>query len=133
MNGGTLMRRGLLAAALIGGSIVSIVVGLAGAAQANDHSTEAVCLDKTSGAWRASISFASIDVHDGHPVVITFGGASTTLTEPGPNGTATLHQDFSSQGRGRAGELVDRSQRRSRAFRLGGLQQARRLRRHPHH
>jgi len=97
MHGGTLARRALLAAALVGGSIVSIVVGLAGAAQANDHSTQTACIDKTTGAWRASITFASIDVHDGHPVVVSFGSASTTLTEPGPNGTATLHQDFTAK------------------------------------
>ncbi len=96
MNGGTLVRRGLLAAAVLGGSIGSLV-SLAGTAQANDHSTQTICADPTTGAWRGSITFSSIDVQADHPVVVTFGSASETLTNPGPNGTVTLTQDFSSK------------------------------------
>jgi hypothetical protein len=94
MNGGTLVRRGLMVAAVLGGSIGALV-GAPGTAQANDRTTATVCSDARTGAWEASMTFSSIDVRADHPVVLSFGSASTTLTEPGPDGTATLTQHFS--------------------------------------
>jgi hypothetical protein len=38
------------------------------------------------------MTFSSIDVHDGHPVVVTFGSATATLAVPGTDGSATLSQ-----------------------------------------
>ena len=93
MNGGTFARRGLMAAAVLGGSF-GAVAGFAGVAHANDHSTDVVCSNKATGAWTATISFASIEVKEGHPVTVHFGSASTTLTNPGPDGTASLSQTF---------------------------------------
>jgi hypothetical protein len=63
-----------------------------GSAMANDQSTEVVCVDRSTGAWRASMTFSSIDVHDGHPVVVTFGSAVATLAAPGAHGSVTLSQ-----------------------------------------
>jgi len=60
MNGGTFARRGLMAAAVLGGSF-GAVAGFAGVAHANDHSTDVVCSDKATGAWTATMSFGSIE------------------------------------------------------------------------
>ena len=38
------------------------------------------------------MTFSSIDVHDGHPVVVTFGSAVATLAAPGADGSITLSQ-----------------------------------------
>ena len=89
MNGGTFARRGLMAAAVLGGSF-GAVAGFAGVAHANDHSTDVVCSDKATGAWTATMSFGSIEVKEGHPVVVHFGSTSTTLQTPGPDGSASL-------------------------------------------
>ena len=80
--------RGALAAAVI--VAASALTG--GSAMANDRSTEVVCVDRSTGAWRASMTFSSIDVHDGHPVVVTFGSAVATLAAPGAHGSVTLSQ-----------------------------------------
>ena len=99
MNGGTLGRRVVRGACSCGVAVLGAVIALvaaAGLAYANDRSTSVVCVDAQTGAWRASMSFGSIEVHEGHPVVVTFGSDSTTLTSPGPDGSATLTQDFSS-------------------------------------
>jgi hypothetical protein len=97
VDGGTRLWRARRGARLIGGAVLGGLVLAAVTAQpamANDRSTAVVCVDEQTGAWRASITFASIDVREGHPVVITFGTASTTLSTPGPDGHATLTQDF---------------------------------------
>jgi hypothetical protein len=77
---------------MLGGLVLAVVA--AQPAGANDRSTAVVCIDEQTGAWRASMTFASIDVRAGHPVVIAFGSASTTLSSPGPDGQAALTQDF---------------------------------------
>ena len=79
----------MLVATVLGGSVM-----LAGTAHAHDRSTDVLCVDQDTGEWRASMTFSAIDVRDGRPVVVTFGSASATLTEAGPNGTATLVQGF---------------------------------------
>jgi hypothetical protein len=38
------------------------------------------------------MTFSSIDVHEGHPVVVTFGSAVATLAAPGAHGSVTLSQ-----------------------------------------
>ena len=90
MNGGRLFRRGVLVASLC----MASTAAWAGVAQANDRSTAVICVDERAGDWRASMTFSSIDVRDGHPVEVSFGSDSATLTAPGPDGSATLHQDF---------------------------------------
>jgi hypothetical protein len=87
--GARLVWRGMLVATVLGGSVM-----LAGTAHAHDRSTDVLCVDQSTGEWRASMTFSAIDVRDGRPVVVTFGSASATLTEAGPNGTATLVQSF---------------------------------------
>jgi hypothetical protein len=93
MNGGRIIRRvlarGLGALALIG------AVAWMGTAHASDRTSDVVCVDSSTGDWRATMRFTSIDVHDGHPVTVTFGSATSTLTSPGADGAVTLRQDFS--------------------------------------
>src|SRR5262245_56524292 len=79
-GGPRLIARGALAAMVVGAT----VGGAAGWAAANDRTTDVVCVDPQTGAWRATMTFSSIEVHEGHPVVISFGSASTTLATPGP-------------------------------------------------
>lgn len=93
MDGGSSGARSVARGALAAAVIVAALALTAGPAMANDRSTEVVCVDRSTGAWRASMTFSSIDVHDGHPVVVTFGSAATTLAEPGAGGSATLSQD----------------------------------------
>ena len=93
MDGGSSGARSVVRGALAAAVIVVALTLTAGPAMANDRSTEVVCVDRSTGAWRASMTFSSIDVHDGHPVVVTFGSAPTTLAEPGAGGSATLSQD----------------------------------------
>jgi hypothetical protein len=88
-GGARSVARGALAAAVIMGALALT----AGPAMANDRSTEVICIDRATGAWRASMTFSSIDVHDGHPVVVSFGSDTVTLTAPGADGSATLSQD----------------------------------------
>jgi hypothetical protein len=91
MNGGRILARGLVVAlALIGAGAVAWT----GTAQANDRASDVVCIDPSTGEWRATMTFTSIDVHDGHPVTVTFGSDSATLTAAGPDGAVTLRQDF---------------------------------------
>jgi hypothetical protein len=96
VDGGTRRRARngaqLIGVAMLGGLVLAAVTTRT--AEANDRSTAVVCVDEQTGAWEASMTFASIDVREGHPVVITFGSASTTLTAPGPAGHATLTQRF---------------------------------------
>jgi hypothetical protein len=93
MNGGSSGARSVARGALAAAVIVVALALTGGSATANDRSTEVVCVDPSTGAWRASMTFSSIDVHDGHPVVVTFGSAVVTLTAPGANGSVTLSQD----------------------------------------
>ena len=93
MDGGSSGARSVARGALAAAVIVAALALTAGPAMANDRSTEVVCVDRSTGTWRASMTFSSIDVHDGHPVVVTFGSAATTLAEPGAGGSATLSQD----------------------------------------
>ena len=86
-GGARSVARGALAAAVIVGALALT----ARSAIANDRSTDVVCVDQSTGAWRASMTFSSIDVHDGHPVVVTFGSATATLAAPG-DGSVTLSQ-----------------------------------------
>ena len=69
--------------------MVAAAGGAAGTAAAADRSTDVACVDQTTGAWEASMTFSSVAVQEGHPVVLTFGSASVTLTDPGPGGGAT--------------------------------------------
>lgn len=87
-GGARSVARGALAAAVIVGALVLTP----GSAMANDRSTDVVCVDQSTGAWRASMTFSSIDVHDGHPVVVTFGSATATLAAPETDGSVTLSQ-----------------------------------------
>ena len=88
-GGARSVARGVLAAAVM----VAALAATAGSAMANDRSTEVVCIDQSTGAWRASMTFSSIDVRDGHPVVVTFGSAVETLSAPGADGSVRLSQD----------------------------------------
>ena len=83
MDGGSSGARSVARGALAAAVIVAALALTGGSAMANDRSTEVVCVDRSTGAWRASMTFSSIDVHDGHPVVVTFGSAVATLAEPG--------------------------------------------------
>ena len=92
MDGGSSGARSVARGALAAAVIVAASALTGGSAMANDRSTEVVCVDRSTGAWRASMTFSSIDVHDGHPVVVTFGSAVATLAAPGAHGSVTLSQ-----------------------------------------
>ena len=92
MDGGSSGARSVARGALAAAVIVAALALTGGSAMANDRSTEVVCVDRSTGAWRASMTFSSIDVHDGHPVVVTFGSAVATLAAPGAHGSVTLSQ-----------------------------------------
>ena len=101
MSGGTVRERARQCRArwvgrcLVGVAlVVAAAGGAAGTAAASDRSTDVVCVDQTTGAWEASMTFSSVAVQEGHPVVLTFGSASVTLTDPGPGGGATLTLSF---------------------------------------
>jgi len=74
--------------------LTGVVLVAAGPANANDRSVSVLCTDKTSGAWRVSATFSSIEVKADRPVTVTLGSKSVTLTQVGPNGTVTLSQNF---------------------------------------
>jgi len=93
MDGGSSGARSVARGAMAAAVIVVALALTGGTAMANDRSTDVVCVDRSTGAWRASMTFSSIDVHDGHPVVVTFGSAVATLTAPGADGSVTLSQD----------------------------------------
>jgi hypothetical protein len=93
MNGGTLVRRSVLGASLIGGSALGAIV-FAGSAYAHDQNGSVECVNADTGAWRATMSFSSVDVNEGHTAVVTFGSATATLHGPDET-TASLSQDFS--------------------------------------
>jgi hypothetical protein len=92
MDGGSSGARWVARGALATALIVAALALTGGSAMANDRSMEVVCVDRSTGAWRASMTFSSIDVHDGHPVVVTFGSAVATLAAPGADGSVTLSQ-----------------------------------------
>ena len=92
MDGGSSGARSVARGALAAAVIVAALALTGGSAMANDRSTEVVCVDRSTGAWRASMTFSSIDVHEGHPVVVTFGSAVATLAAPGAHGSVTLSQ-----------------------------------------
>jgi len=93
-GGARSVARGAVATGVIA-AVTGFTALTAGPALANDRSTDVVCVDRSTGAWRATMTFSSIDVNDGHPVVVRFGSATTTLGDPGPDGSATLRQDAS--------------------------------------
>lgn len=92
MDGGSSGARSVARGAMAAAVIVVALALAGGSAMANDRSTEVVCIDRSTGAWRASMTFSSIGVHDGHPVVVTFGSAVATLSAPGADGSVTLSQ-----------------------------------------
>jgi len=98
MDGGRGAARSVARGAMAAG-VIAAVTGFtaltAGPAMANDRSTVVACVDRSTGEWRATMTFSSIDVKDGHPVVVRFGSATVTLADPGPDGSATLRQDAS--------------------------------------
>ncbi|HET9602336.1 MAG TPA: hypothetical protein VFP08_12140 [Acidimicrobiales bacterium] len=100
MSGGTVRegarqcRARWVGRCLVGVALVVAAAGAAGTAAAADRSTDVACVDQTTGAWEASMTFSSVAVQEAHPVVLTFGSASVTLTDPGPGGGATLTQSF---------------------------------------
>lgn len=92
MDGGSSGARSIARGAMAAAVTVVALTLTGGTAMANDRSTDVVCVDRSTGAWRASMTFSSIDVHDGHPVVVTFGSAVATLAAPGADGSVTLSQ-----------------------------------------
>ena len=83
-HGGLARSRALWRGILTVITIVVAAVAIAGTAQANDRSTDVVCVDPSTGAWQVKMTFSSIDVHDGHPVVLRFGSDSATLGRARP-------------------------------------------------
>ncbi len=61
----------------------------AGQASANDRAVVVSCTDQSAGTWEVSVTFSGIEVLADRPVQVTLGSDSTTLTEPGPDGTVT--------------------------------------------
>jgi hypothetical protein len=90
MNGGRLVLRSLFGASLLGASALGALL-FTGTAYGHDQTTAVECIDSATGAWRASMAFSSVDVTEGHTAIVHFGSASTPV---GPDGTATLFQDF---------------------------------------
>ena len=83
----TLSRTAGMALALSGAALF-----VAGQASANDRAVVVSCTDQSAGTWTVGVTFSSIEVKADRPVTVTLGSDSTTLTEPGPNGTVTLSQ-----------------------------------------
>ena len=85
----TLSRTAGLALALSGAALL-----VAGQASANDRAVVVSCTDQSAGTWTVAVTFSSIEVKADRPVQVTLGSDTTTLTEPGPNGTVTLSHTF---------------------------------------
>jgi hypothetical protein len=85
----TLSRTAGMALALSGAALF-----VAGQASANDRAVVVSCTDQSAGTWQVAVTFSSVEVKVDRPVQVTLGSSSTTLTEPGPNGTVTLSQSF---------------------------------------
>jgi len=85
----TLSRTAGMALALSGAALF-----VAGQASANDRAVVVSCTDQSAGTWTVAVTFSSVEVKVDRPVQVTLGSSSTTLTEPGPNGTVTLSQSF---------------------------------------
>src|SRR5262245_38881496 len=83
----TLSRTAGMALALSGAALF-----VAGQASANDRAVVVSCTDQSAGTWKVAVTFSSVEVKVDRPVQVTLGSSSTTLTEPGPNGTVTLSQ-----------------------------------------
>jgi LPXTG-motif cell wall-anchored protein len=66
----------------------------AGQASANDRAVVVSCTDQSAGTWEVSVTFSGIEVLADRPVQVTLGSDSTTLTQPGPDGTVTMRQSF---------------------------------------
>jgi LPXTG-motif cell wall-anchored protein len=86
----TLSRTAGIALALSGAALF-----VAGQANANDRAVVVSCTDQSAGTWTVSVTFSSIEVKADRPVTVSLGSETTTLTEPGPNGTVTLSHTFS--------------------------------------
>jgi LPXTG-motif cell wall-anchored protein len=67
---------------------------VAGQASANDRAVVVSCTDQSAGTWTVAVTFSSIEVKADRPVQVTLGSDTTTLTEPGANGTVTLSRTF---------------------------------------
>jgi LPXTG-motif cell wall-anchored protein len=67
---------------------------VAGQASANDRAVVVSCTDQSAGTWTVAVTFSSIEVKADRPVEVTLGSDTTTLTEPGANGTVTLSRTF---------------------------------------
>jgi hypothetical protein len=78
----TLGRTAGMALALSGAALF-----VAGQASANDRAVVVSCTDQSAGTWTVSVTFSSIEVKADRPVEVSLGSQTTTLTEPGPNGT----------------------------------------------
>ena len=85
----TLSRTAGMALALSGAALF-----VAGQASANDRAVVVSCTDQSAGTWTVAVTFSSIEVKADRPVTVTLGSDTTTLTEPGPNGTVTLSRTF---------------------------------------
>jgi LPXTG-motif cell wall-anchored protein len=85
----TLSRTAGMALALSGAALF-----VAGQASANDRAVVVSCTDQSAGTWTVSVTFSSIEVKADRPVTVSLGSDTTTLTEPGPNGTVTLSRPF---------------------------------------
>jgi LPXTG-motif cell wall-anchored protein len=85
----TLSRTAGMALALSGAALF-----VAGQASANDRAVVVSCTDQSAGTWTLAVTFSSIEVKVDRPVQVTLGSDTTTLTEPGANGTVTLSHTF---------------------------------------
>jgi len=85
----TLSRTAGMALALSGAALF-----VAGQASANDRAVVVSCTDQSAGTWTVGVTFSSIEVKADRPVQVTLGSDTTTLTEPGANGTVTLSHTF---------------------------------------
>jgi LPXTG-motif cell wall-anchored protein len=85
----TLSRTAGMALALSGAALF-----VAGQANANDRAVVVSCTDQSAGTWTVAVTFSSIEVKADRPVDVSLGSETTTLTEPGPNGTVTLSHTF---------------------------------------
>ncbi len=85
----TLSRTAGMALALSGAALF-----VAGQASANDRAVVVSCTDQSAGTWTVAVTFSSIEVKADRPVQVTLGSDTTTLTEPGANGTVTLSHTF---------------------------------------
>jgi LPXTG-motif cell wall-anchored protein len=85
----TLSRAAGMALALSGAALF-----VAGQASANDRAVVVSCTDQSAGTWTVAVTFSSIEVKADRPVQVTLASETTTLTEPGANGTVTLSHTF---------------------------------------